>query len=243
MKLFRSFSSDRWRLVPRPTGDVETINYCGLTLELPSTFLTPTIRDAFARNYYEAEERNELASLLQEGEVVLEVGAGIGFISTLCAKDERVRAVYAVEANPGLIPICRRTHELNGVQVTVYNEVLAREDGIAEFHIHQDFWASSTTGWPGSVRTTVKQTSFQRRLDEIAPTLLIVDIEGGELTLFDDVRLPTVRKIMVEVHMPVIGRAGVKHLFDTLSAQGFHYDPHHSNRAIVTFSAIDRDSR
>jgi FkbM family methyltransferase len=231
------------RAAPALAPDVESLNYRGVRLELPAAVLTERIRHAFDENYYEAAEAGELGYLLQPGEIVLEIGAGIGFISTLCAKDSRVTAVYAVEANPELVPICRRTYELNGVSVTIYNEMLGPQDGTATFHLYRDFWASSGNAWDGSKRVQVAMTSFQKRLDEIAPTLLIVDIEGGELDLFDGIALPSVRKIMMEVHQNVIGRAGMKKVFDTLSLQNFHYDQWHSSKGIVTFSAIDRDER
>lgn len=70
--------------------------------------------------------------------------------------------------------------------------------------------------------------------------MLIIDIEGGEDGLFDDVDLTGVRKIMLEIHQPTIGRRGVKRLFDQLSAQNFHYDMWHSCHSIVTFSHVDR---
>lgn len=220
----------------------EVLMYRGLRLELPRSMLTDPIRDAFTKNYYESAESDELGYLLQDGEVVLEIGAGIGFISTLCAKDSRVRKVFAVEANPELIPICRRTYQLNQVSVELFHEMLGTEDGTALFHLHRDFWASSATAWNGSQQVEVPKTSFQKRLDQISPSLLIVDIEGGEFDLFDGVQMPSVKKILMEIHQNVIGRAGVKKVFDTLSAQNFHYDQWHSSRGIVTFSKIDRDA-
>jgi hypothetical protein len=45
--------------------------------------------------------------------------------------------------------------------------------------------------------------------------------KGGEDGLFEGIDLTGVRKIMLEVHQPTIGRRGVKRLFDQLSAQNF----------------------
>ncbi|MFZ1964050.1 MAG: hypothetical protein WAU78_11410 [Roseiarcus sp.] len=66
--------------------------------------------------------------------------------------------------------------------------------------------------------------------------MLIVDIEGAEETIFDNIDLSGVNKIMMELHPKVIGRGGVKKVFDTLSAKDFIYDPWHSARTVVTFS-------
>ncbi|WP_161140097.1 FkbM family methyltransferase [Propylenella binzhouense] len=222
---------------------MEELTYRGVRFEFPASVLTDRMRQAFSHNFYEVEESEELPYLLQDGEVVLELGAGVGFISTLCAKDPRVSKVFAIEANPALIPICRRTYELNDVSVTIFNEMVGPQSGHATFHVHKDFWASSTMPGEGATPVEIPVTSFQQRLDEIQPTMLIVDIEGGEVDLFDGVNLACVRKIMLEIHQYAIGRLGVKKLFDTLSAQNFHYEQWHSRRGIVTFSAVDRDVR
>ena len=70
---------------------------------------------------------------------------------------------------------------------------------------------------------------------------VVKGIEGGEMDVFDHIKLTGVKKILMEIHQNVIGREGVKHVFDTLSAEGFHYDVWHSKQQIVLFSHIKRD--
>lgn len=118
--------------------------------------------------------------------------------------------------------------------------MLGETDGVHNFYVSDHFWASSSRGNHGGRMTQIPVRSFRKRLDEIRPTFLIVDIEGGEISLFDGVDLNGVKKIQLEVHQNVIGRSGMKHLFDTLSAQNFHYDQWHSSRNIVTFSHVSR---
>ena len=101
------------------------------------------------------------------------------------------------------------------------------------------FWASGTHSFLGKP-IKVKTTAFQSRLNQIRPTMLVVDIEGGEETLFEDVDLTGVKKIMIELHQPTIGRRGMKKVFDLLSAQNFHYEVWHSYYGVVTFSHVDR---
>jgi FkbM family methyltransferase len=206
---------------------------------LPEIFSENIIRSIHAGTY-EAHEAKELNALIQPGEVILEIGAGCGFISTCCAKNPNTKAVFCVEANPRLIDIIRLTHEINGVEVTVFHEILSQETGEVDFYLHEDFWASGTHSFLGKP-VKVKTTPFQQRLDEIKPTMLVIDIEGGEETLFDNVDLTGVKKILLEVHQPTIGRHGMKKLFDLLSAQNFHYDMWHSMHSVVTFSHVDRD--
>jgi FkbM family methyltransferase len=198
-----------------------------------------TIANAIRAGTYEAHEAALLGGLIQHGEVILEIGAGCGLISTICAKNPYTSVVECVEANPNLIDMIKMTHSLNSVKVAVHNEVLAKSDGETDFFVHPDFWASGTHSFLGT-SIKVRTTSFQKRLNELRPTMLVVDIEGGEVEIFDDVDLTGVRKIMVELHQPTIGRRGMKKVFDVLSKQNFHYDMWHSTYSVVTFSHVDR---
>ena len=72
------------------------------------------------------------------------------------------------------------------------------------------------------------------------PTMLIVDIEGGEEFLFRDVALTGIKKIYMELHQNVISRVGMKNVFDFMSSRDFHYDQHHSRGSVVLFSHVLR---
>jgi len=218
---------------------IEYASHRGVTLPIVPELYSDTIVQYIRDGLYEAQEVAELDALIQPNEVILEIGAGCGFISTYCAKNPYTEAVYCVEANPELIEVIKLTHRLNRVDVTAYHEILSKAEGETDFYVHRDFWASGTHASLGE-SIKVKTTPFQRRLDEIKPTLLIVDIEGGEESLFENVDLTGVKKIMLEIHQAIIGRHGVKKVFDLLSAQGFHYETWHSAREIVTFSHVDR---
>ena len=227
---------------PPPAAVVEShecYNNRGVLLPVVPGIFSDPIAASVRSGRYEEYEAAELDGLIQPGEVILEIGAGCGFISTYCAKNPHTQRLHCVEANPGLIEVIRLTHRINGVDVTIHHEILGREDGETDFFVNEDFWASGTHSFLGKpVRVPV--TSFQKRLDETRPTMLIVDIEGGEETLFEDVDLTGVKKIMVEMHQPTIGRRGVKRVFDLLSARDFCYDMWHSTHSVVTFSHVDR---
>ncbi|RYI01264.1 MAG: hypothetical protein EON48_17220, partial [Acetobacteraceae bacterium] len=54
----------------------------------------------------------------------------------------------------------------------------------------------------------------------LRPTVLICDIEGGELGLFDQIDLSSVRAMVIELHPLVYGRAGLQRTLGTLRAKG-----------------------
>ncbi|MDD5037250.1 MAG: FkbM family methyltransferase [Methylococcaceae bacterium] len=216
------------------------INHMGVDIYVDPSLFSGPIVESIIKGSYESHEASQVNSLIQPGEVILEIGAGCGFISTFAAKNPNCTKVYAVEANPALIPVIQKTHEKNGVDITLYNEILGKEEGYVDFYLHEDFWASGTHSWLGKRSVKVKTTPFQMRLEQIRPTMIVCDIEGGELDLFDGVNLAGVKKILMELHQPTIGRHGMKKLFDNLSAQNFHYDVFHSYYSVVTFSHVDR---
>lgn len=229
-------------LVRKPDAVIEGVEFYlngGVLLPTVPGLFSPQIVDTIKRGDYELQERDQLPGLLRSDDVVLEIGAGCGFMSTLVAKSLPARSVHCVEANPALIDVIRLTHRANQVEVDVHHEVLSDAGAEVDFYLHEDFWGSGTHSFLGKP-IKVPATPFQHRLDAVRPTMIIVDIEGGEESLFDGADLRGVMKIMVELHQPTIGRRGVKRLFDTLAAREFHYDSWHSSRSVVTFSHVDR---
>lgn len=90
------------------------------------------------------------------------------------------------------------------------------------------------------MKVDVPVFSFNAVVERIRPTLIICDIEGGEIELFEHANLTGVQKVMVEIHQSVVGRMNIKRLFDMFSARNFHYDEHHSSGSVILFSHIHR---
>jgi protein-L-isoaspartate O-methyltransferase len=63
---------------------------------------------------YEADEANAAERCVKEGFRVLELGAGIGYVTAICARRTAPENVLAVEANPALIPVIRATLRATG---------------------------------------------------------------------------------------------------------------------------------
>lgn len=222
-----------------------SFEYHSVKFPAHKTLFTDTIQNAFDHGYYELEELNQIDQIVQNGEIILEIGGGIGLISTLCARHTSTKSVTSYEANPNLVDYMKKVHKLNNVEVDVINAVLLPFPSAAEvdFYIRQDFWASSLNSepWGYEKSVKVKTLDFQLELDRIKPSMLIVDIEGGEIELFSNINLDIVNKVFIEIHQDVLGRSGVKRIFDEMSARGFHYDQWHSSGSVILFSHIDRD--
>jgi len=186
---------------------------------------------------YESQERSLLQGCLEDQDVVLELGTGIGVVAALCARRLGSDRVFTFEANPALIPTAREIFRLNDVAPRLENCVLGSTEGEMTFHVERDFWSSSTIKRSANARAVkVPVHSFSERIRKIRPTVLIVDIEGGEASLFDGADLGGVTKIMIELHPHVIGPAGTQHVRDLLRAAGFAPVRELSNGTNVLFS-------
>lgn len=219
---------------------------CGVRIPYDPTIVTPVIRDAILTNGFEAREAAEIPAIVREGDNVLEIGAGIGFISTLIARQEAVNKVYAVEANPNLLTFMEDVHALNGISEKIerLNFVLTNEDTPAmTFYQRSDFWMGSLMEGPNPYYATVDvpTANLDQFLRDRQISLIVCDIEGAETMIFDKADLSGVDRIYLELHDHVTGLSGVGHVFRTLGAQGFEYDPRHSSKSVVLFQKVGKE--
>lgn len=219
----------------------EVFRHAGVTLELPSFLIKGEPRQGLVEGWYDLEEVSQITCMLQPDDIVLELGAGIGFTSTKIAQHSGIKRVVAVEADPRLIQIARRTYELNRVSVHLINAVVAQDEGRATFHIDPEFWGSSTFSRPGGKAIELHSVSLRSLLQEVQPTVLVVDVEGAESYIFDRTSVPTVRAIALKLHPDIIGWEGVAKTFAALSWAGFFCNSSKRNVAIFTRTSSASD--
>jgi FkbM family methyltransferase len=154
---------------------------------------------------WEPGETKFMASRLRSGDVVLDVGANIGWFSLLAAKFiGKNGLVHAFEPRPDTVAMLKRTIADNGLreQVMVWEMALA------------DHWGSSRLYWekgadnPGfsfieplnseAVRghesVAVKLAVLDELLPEIAPDFIKIDVEGAEPQVLSGSRQAIMRR-------------------------------------------------
>ncbi|MEX1115793.1 MAG: FkbM family methyltransferase [Akkermansiaceae bacterium] len=222
----------------------EILLHRGIKIPLIDGIISPKIIEKIKIGRYETNEAIQLGKLIEKGEVILEIGGGIGFISSIAALNPNTRSIEVFEANPNLRPMIHALHTLNGIEnVTINTGVLMHNPSSATvpFYVHPDFWASSLNPGAGDrTRVEVPVFNLNATIERIRPSLIICDIEGGEIDLFEHADLKGVQKVLLEIHQNVVGRSGIKRLFDMFSARNFHYDEHHSSGSVILFSNIHR---
>ncbi|MGV6849505.1 MAG: FkbM family methyltransferase [Marinibacterium sp.] len=190
---------------------------------------------------YEGPEIAGALHVLEADDVVLEIGAGLGIVGGVVALMRKPRRVLSFEANPELIDVARQLYSLNDLTevVDVQNAVLiSAPDRPASipFYLHKSYLGSSLTDPGPRLRKTVDVPTrdFNSVCAGLAPTVLIMDIEGGELDLLRHADLSPFRAIVVEFHPGVYGAEGMRTCKDILRGQGFRRVEAVSTRTVWT---------
>lgn len=217
----------------------KTLKCRGMRFPLDREVLPPRIRTLLRQGTYEAKEADAVKKLVKADDVVMELGAGIGFMSTLVATKTPAKSVHSFEANPQLMPYIAQVHALNGVtNAHVTNAVLADSDGSAAFYIRKNFLASSLDPMEDGeacTRVEVPTRDVNAVIAELQPSVLICDIEGAEVDLLPKMDLTTLRAVVIETHPQWIGKEGIQKIFRCLDAAGLVFFPRWSHGKVAVF--------
>lgn len=199
------------------------------------------VRGALKQGTYERKECDAVQRVVRPGDRVLELGGGIGYMSTLLSVKKKVERVVSYEANPALIPYIRSLHEANDVtNVDLRNALLSTEAGDpVPFYVRKNFLASSMDrdSDPESVveEVPIMQHAIGPVIEAERPDVLVCDIEGAEAQLLPAGDWSCLRIAVIELHPQWIGQAGVQAVFDAMQRAGLTYFPKASEAKVVTF--------
>ncbi|MCH2164278.1 MAG: FkbM family methyltransferase [Marinovum sp.] len=197
-------------------------------------------RRALRTGTYELKETTAVKRIVRRSDVVLELGGGIGYMSTVLTKLCGAKHVHTFEANPSLLSYMADFHRENGVQdrITVHNALLAARKGKSRtFYIRKNFLGSSLDPDTGSYVDTadVDVLGLNATLRKIKPTILVCDIEGAEAELFPAGDFSGLRAAIIELHPQWIGQSGVQGVFDAMHRAGLTYFHRGSEGKVVVF--------
>ena len=129
-----------------------------------SPMITPERAERINAARYEGQEIAGALEVIRPGDRVLELGAGIGLVGAIAAKNGKPEKVLSFEANPGLIQHVNALYKLNrlGQKIEVRNEVLISAPNPPEtmdFHIRNSYLGSSLIDTDRRATTCLLYTS------------------------------------------------------------------------------------
>lgn len=213
----------------------------GMKFPKDGKFITGQLRAALRDNRYEAKEANNVLRLVRDNDTVIELGAGIGFMSTLLATRRKIKNVFAFEANPDLIPYIESVHKANALtNAHVTHGILGKRNGSTNFYVRENLLSSSMAPLEGDTEGNTQKVKVDvlnagHVFKEIQPTILVADIEGAEATLLPHLDLTGLRGAMVELHPQYIGPEGVNAVFRAMMDAGLAYYARGSTNKVVCF--------
>lgn len=202
--------------------NLQTVTIDGVTVSTDQTAIPRSVRSALFKEFYEDHERALVRQFLKPGGRVLEIGAGIGFVSILCARIAGEGNVRSYEANLRLEPIIRRNYALNGLKPDLRMRAITVDGEPISFFRNDNIVSSSTLERSGfAEKITVESDALEAVIAEFQPTAIIMDVEGAEVELLSKSSLAGVRDIVVEVHPHITGDDKVATMRAVVEARGF----------------------
>lgn len=201
------------------------IDISGIKLEVDRRRLPSSVVRALYKERYEEREAALVNRVLVPGDRVLEIGAGIGFISLLCAKRCGADSVLSYEANPDNEALIRRNFELNGLQPLLRNRAISVSNDQRELFITPNILSTGFINRGRGMATVVQCDAIADVVQEFQPNCLVLDVEGAEVDLLPAAPLEGITKIILETHARIVGDAAIRGLDIHLQSQGFtRYD-------------------
>lgn len=214
----------------------------GVKVPLPPTEVSPEIWHALSNGTYEAKEARWVFKSVRPYDRVLELGTGIGILTSLIAGIDGVH-VWSFDASPSSVRLAKRVIEANNLSnVTLAQGILAAgPPRDVAFYLRKDLWMSSVLEDQGPYYESLTVTSanvdefiLQHRINAI-----VMDIEGAERDLLIHADFPGVERIFLELHDHLYGLAGIREITSALAAKGFGYDPRGSSGPCILLSRSD----
>lgn len=230
--LYQNLQSAYRRQRPLPTvqeepiseemyGSVVTVD--GIRMRIDPR-MSPFQVKKLLRGRHTQHERQLLCERLEPEDIVMELGGGIGMLSTACALKIGGDRVHSYEANPTMESLIHDNYALNEVNPKMNMCMLGRTSDSCTFYASEHFARPSAYQLADQGKTTAYEVPVKPLNDEIQrikPTVLVMDVQGSEGELLSFADLSTVRKLLVESHSNILGIFRVNALRRKLRNQGF----------------------
>ena len=208
-----------WRKLTRQTQ----VDLGGYILQIDNAAMNARIRSQIYRGVYEVSKLVVAESILRLDDHVLELGAGLGLVTVQAAKVCGSNNVTSYEAVPRNVEIIQRNLSLNKLSADVRARAIGDSDGSVDFFVNDDAISSSTNASRGQLKITAPCDDVRRVMNELRPTVLLIDIEGTELDVVPMLELSNVRAVMIQIHGDVVSDVAASQIMQHFLNAGLLY--------------------
>jgi len=178
----------------------------GEKVELHSSglYLRSVVGNTTGDEHVIADQRQYRLLPISEGDVVLDIGAHIGAFPILVALPRGAAKIICVEPDPISVFLLHLNTQ-DHTQVEILEGAIVSSNQLSNILLYQNArMATMHTTVPtrGRLKVLVRAHSFAEVLKVYKPTVIKIDIEGGEFAILKELcKLPEyVRSLAIEIH-------------------------------------------
>lgn len=205
---------------------------------------SPTLIKTLDDGSYEARERVLVSNLLDPDDRVLEIGTAVGVIAMTAAKIVGPGNVVTFDANPQIVADAQRNFAYAGLSairaqigVLQNRRRFANTPALVDFFVSRDFWASRLSIGDNAEdivdKVSVPTSCLEEQIADHRATVIICDIEGGEIDLLIGANLAGIRLLIIEVHDWSVGQHATDAMMRYLIVDGFNVDLYSAGNGIA----------
>lgn len=188
--------------------------------------ITPKIRGSLYGGGYEKAERHFLKQVLRPGHRYMEIGCGLGVLSSLACQITGEKNVISYEAVPATVKLAETTFRLNNISPQLIPCAVVGDDRSSiEVNSWDAFWSASVhqrAPLGEAERSIMVPTRrFSSELQSVQPDVCLMDIEGAEIELVDDFFDSPPAWVILETHEKVVGTTKNQAMIEKLTATHF----------------------
>jgi FkbM family methyltransferase len=199
----------------------------GLKFHLPHKMMPMGFRSRFYFDAYEGGERVLCKKHLTSEDCIIELGACVGVVSCVCNQLLKDRTKHVVvEANPLLIPWLEKNRAANEASFHIEHGMLSKSND-GNFRIEKYIVSGSANTTSGElIKVPVFDLETICQKYKIIPTVIVMDIEGGEIDFISENQKwldahKEVTTMVIEMHPFIVGDELIENSKATLKHLGF----------------------
>jgi FkbM family methyltransferase len=171
-----------------------------------------------------------LATFLQPGMTVVDIGSNIGYFALLAARCVQPDGcVIAIEPVPQNAALCRQNLAVNACTRVQFKQVAISDcNDLLPLHLSdKSNWHSLYSSAPSGSSIPVKTATLDAVVEELSPEavdLIRMDLEGYEITVIHGMR-ETIKnyspRLLIELHPAIVGQKALTEYLCELKSLGY----------------------